>query len=187
MLITASSLLSEHTMHSSKEQTVLDSQNCAHMLFEENENEHGFNAYVDKIQELDAALHNSNHPNRPLDPNALLSHYLSFVAFWLSSENRPFITKNLFRIYLVQTGFAILSDEPHAFGKARMRFGKAILIKSIYYEFIVDVRDINRIVRILEEFSSDSSMVHYIQQFVPCHCFDELASQYTIDNDLLRP
>ena len=94
MLIT-SSLFSEHTMHSCDKQTVLDSENCAHMLFEENLNEHGWDAYMDKMQESDAFLHTSNCT---LHPNALLLHYLSFVAFWLQSENRPFVTRNLFRI-----------------------------------------------------------------------------------------
>ena len=184
MLITPL-LLSEHTMHCSNEQTVLDSKNCTHMLFEENLNELRFNAYMEKIKELDAAaLCNSNHP---LDPNALLLHYLSFIAFWLQSANGPFVTKNLFTIYLEQSGFAILSDESHAFDKACMCFDKAILIKLIYSELIVDVWDINHILCVLQEFSSESSMVHYIQQFVPCHCLDELASHYTIDNTLLRP
>ena len=116
----------------------------------------------------------------------MLLYYLAFIAFWLQSENRPLVTKNLFRIYLVQSDFAILSDDSHAFEKACMHFDKAILIKLIYTEFIVDVQDINCVLHILQEFGSDSSMVHYIQQYVPCHCFDELASHYTIDNDLLR-
>ena len=176
-------LLSEVTMHSVDEQTLLDSKNCAHMQFEEILNEHGFNAYMDKIQESDAYLHKINHP---LDPNALLLHCLSFIAFWLQSENRPFVTKNLFGIYLAQSGFAVLSDELHAFHRAHMCFDKAILIKLIYSEFGVEVQDDNCILHVLQEFSSESSMVHYIQQSVPCHCFDELASCYTIDNDLLR-
>ena len=47
---------------------VMNSKNCAHMLFEENANEHGFDAYMDKIEELDAYLCRNN---RPLDPNGL--------------------------------------------------------------------------------------------------------------------
>ena len=86
----ASSLLTEVTMHSLDQQTVLDSENCAHMLFKENLNEHGFDAYMDKIQELGGYLHRINHP---LDPNTLLLHYLLFIAFWLQPENRPFVTK----------------------------------------------------------------------------------------------
>ena len=103
------------TMHLSDQQTVLDSGNCAHMLFEENSNEHGFDAYMDKIQELNGYLCRITHP---LDLNALLLCYSSLIAFWLQPENRAFVTKNLFRIYLAQSGFAILRDDCHTFEKA---------------------------------------------------------------------
>ena len=76
-----------------------------------------------------------------------------------------------------------MSDEPCTFDTECMHFDKDILIKLIYTEFIVNVWDVNCIFCILQEFSSESSMVHYIQQFVPCHCFDEFALHYTIDND----
>ena len=81
----------------------------------------------------------------------------------------------------IVTNHKILSDESNALAKAHMRFDKAILIKCIYCERIVDVRDVNGIIRILEEFGSESSMVHYIHHYVPCHCFDELSSHYPID------
>ena len=57
---------------------VMNSVNCAHMLFEENSNEHEFDAYMDKIEESDAYL---TRTDCPLDPNGLLLHYLSFIAF----------------------------------------------------------------------------------------------------------
>ena len=141
------------------QQTVFNSENCAHMLLEENLNEHGFDACMDKIQESNGYLHRINCP---LDLNALLLHYLSFIAFWLQLENRPFVTKNLFSIYLVQSGFATRSDDSHAFEKAHMHFNKAILIKSLYTEVIGDVQDVNHILCVLQEFGSKSSMVHFI-------------------------
>ena len=125
------------------------------MLFEENLNEHGFNAYM----ELDAYL---SRTNCPLDLNRLLLYYLSFIVFWLQLENRPFVTSNLFSIYLGQSGFAILRDDNNAFEKACMCFNKAILIKSIYVNFIDDYWDITCILYALEEFSSKTAMVHYI-------------------------
>ena len=124
------------------------------MLFEENLNECGFDAYMDKIEEL-------TKTNYSLDPNGLLLHYLSFVAFWLQLENRPFVTNNLFSIYLGQSGFAILRDS-HAFEKARMHFNKAILIKLIYINYSDDYWDITHILYALEEFGSKTAMVHYI-------------------------
>ena len=148
LLLIASSLLTEVTMHLLDQPAVMNSENCAYMLFKENSNEHGFDAYMDKIEEPDAYLHRNNHP---LDPNGLLLHYLSFIAFWLQPENRPFVTRNLFSIYLGQSGFAILSDDSHAFEKACMCFGKAILIKSIYVDFIADFQDVNCILHALQE------------------------------------
>ena len=43
-----------------------------------------------------------------------------------------------------------------------MRFNKAILIKSIYVNFIDDYWDITYILYALEEFGSKTAMVHYI-------------------------
>ena len=58
----------------------MNNVNYAHMLFEENSDEHGFDAYMDKIEESDAYLTRTNCPS---DPNGLLLHYLSFITFWL--------------------------------------------------------------------------------------------------------
>ena len=118
------------------------------MLFEESSSDPGFDAYMDKIAESDAYLSSTllpSDPNgtvHPSEPNALLRHYMSFIAFWLQPENRPFVTNNLFSMYLGQSGFAILRDDCHAFEKACMRFNKAILIKSIYINYIDDYHDI---------------------------------------------
>ena len=152
------------------------------MLFEESSSDPGFDAYMDKIAESDAYLSSTLLPS---DPNGLLRHYLSFVSFWLQPENRPFVTNNLFSIYLGQSGFAILRDDCHSFEKARMHFNKAILIKSIYVDYIVDYRHISRILYALEEFGSKTAMVHYIRYYVPCHCFDELSTHYPIDGENL--
>ena len=156
------------------------------MLFEESSSDPGFDAYMDKIAESDAYLSSTllpSDPNgtvHPSEPNALLRHYMSFVAFWLKPENRPYVTKNLFSIYLAQSGFAILRDDCHAFEKARIRFNKAILVSSIYIEYINDCHDITRIISALEEFGSKTAMVHYIRRYVPCHCFDDLSTHYPV-------
>ena len=173
-------VLSEFTMDPLDWHCLMNSPNCAHMLFEESSSDHGFDAYMDKIAESDAYLSSTLLPS---DPNGLLRHYLSFVSFWLQPENRPFVTNNLFSIYLGQSGFAILRDDCHSFEKARMHFNKAILIKSIYVDYIVDYRHISRILYALEEFGSKTAMVHYICHYVPCHCFNELSTHYPIDGE----
>ena len=94
---------------------VMNSDNCAHMVVSGSSYDHGYDTYMDKIEELDAYL---TRTNRPSKPNALLRHYMSFIAFWLEPENRPYVTKKLFSIYLAQSGFAILRDDCHAFEKA---------------------------------------------------------------------
>ena len=175
-------VLSEFTMDPLDRHCRMNSPTCAHMLFEESSSDHGFDAYMDKIVESDAYLTRTNHPS---DPNGLLRHYLSFVAFWLQPENRQFVTNNLFSIYLGQSGFAILRDDCHSFEKAQMCFNKAILIKSIYVNYIDDYRHIPRILYALEEFGSKTAMVHYIHHYVPCHCFDELSTHYPIDGENL--
>ena len=119
---------------------------------------------------------------------ASLLHYLSFIAFWLQPENRPFVTRNLFSIYLGQSGFAILRDDSHAFEKACMRFNKAILIKSIYVNFIDDSRDVTGILYALEEFGSKSAMVHYTSNIM-CPVTALMSCLHTtqlMDNNLLR-
>ena len=127
------------------------------MLFEESSYDHGFDAYMDKIEESDAYLTRTDHLSAL---NGLLRHYLSFVAFWLQPENRPFVTNNLFSMYLGQSGIAILRDDSHAFEKACMHFNKAILIKSIYVNFIDDYQDITHILYYaLKEFGSKTGMV----------------------------
>ena len=62
-----------------------------------------------------------------------------------------------------------------------MHFNKAILIKSIYINYIDDYQDITCILYGLDKFGSKTAMVHYIQHYVPCHCFDELSTHYPID------
>ena len=66
-----------------------------------------------------------------------------------------------------------------------MHFNKAILIKSIYIKYIDDYCDINCILYALEEFGSKTAMVHYIQHYVPCHCFDDLSTHHPIDGENL--
>ena len=156
---------------------VMNSQNCAHMVFAESSYDHGYDAYMEKIEESDAYLTRNHSPS---ETNAILRHYMSFVAFWLEPENRPYVTKNLFSIYLAQSGFAILRDDSHAFEKARIHFNKAILVSSIYVEYINDCHDITRIISALEEFGSKTAMVHYIRRYVPCHCFDDLSTHYPV-------
>ena len=138
---------------------LMNSVNCAHMVFAESSSDHGFDAYMDKIDESDAYLTRTDHPS---EPNSLLRHYMSFIAFWLNPENRPYVTKNLFSIYLAQSGFAILRDDCHAFEKAHMHFNKAILISSIYIDYIADYHDISHILFALKDFGSKTAMVHYI-------------------------
>ena len=156
---------------------VMNSHNCAHMVFAESSYDHGYDAYKDKIEETDAYLTRTDCPS---EPNATLRHYMSFIAFWLEPENRPYVTRNLFSIYLAQSGFAILRDDCHTFEKARIHFNEAILVSSIYIDYIDDYCDITQIISALEEFGSKTAMVHYIRRYVPCHCFDDLSTHYPV-------
>ena len=172
-----SSFTTEVNMNPLDECCVMNSATCAHMLFEESSYDHGFEAYMDKIEESDAYLRRTNCQ---LEPNSLLSHYMSFITFWLQPANRPYVTKNLFRIYLAQSGFAILKDDCHAFEIACNCFNQAILVSSIYIGYIDHYRDTSHIISALEEFGSRTAMVHYIWRYVPCHCFDEMSTHYPV-------
>ena len=147
------------------------------MVISECSNDHGYDAYMEKIEESDAYLSRTQSPS---EPNGTLTHYMSFIAFWLDPENRPYVTMNLFSIYVAQSGCAILRDDCHAFEKARIHFNKAILVSSIYVKYINDCHDITRIISALEEFGSKTAMVHYIWRYVPCHCFDDLSTHYPV-------
>ena len=142
--------------------------------------EEQFDFVLTKIEECDAEISIQFMLEHPL------VHFRRFLAFWLKEENKHFIDSHLCSIYISQATFRLLDCGEHAFLAFCVRACYALLISMVVEQCFVDSLDFDSIKVTCALVQNDASLVHFLNQVIPCQCLDELAMQFVCPVNLLN-